>query len=464
MVRDKLLTWCREQDLVRPGDRIILAVSGGADSMAMLQFFASQAPAWDASLLCAHFHHGLRGQEADRDLAFVENACRKLGVAFTAGRADVAALAKQRGQSLELAARQARYDFLLSLDPAAKVATAHTASDNGETVLLNLLRGASLQGLAGIPPKRGRIIRPMLCLSREEILDYLRQTGTDFVEDATNQEDFCRRNRLRHHVMPLLQQENPAFLRQLTDRSLRLRQDAAYLDRQAAGALEACLDGEALDLGRLKVQDPAISSRVLLLWLRRGGCREAALCHVEALERLASSGSPSAKAVLPGGLTAAREYGRLTLSAVPAGTAGLKDAASPAGSAHRQEPLSPTALPLPGQLRLGPWRVEALPVKKLAKPENSPYSFCLSYDIIGQINLLRSRQPGDRLRRAGGSKALSRLLIDAKIPRALRDSLPVLVSGGRVIAAAGIGADPGFLARQGQPAWKILIDREDESV
>ena len=445
-MRDKLLAWCQSMDLVKPGDSLILAVSGGADSMAMLHFFSALASQWHLKLTCAHFNHHLRGEESDRDQAFVAEQCHLWHIPFVHDGANVNAIAREKGLSLEQAAREARYTFLSSVGAGSKIATAHTATDNTETVLLNLVRGASLQGLCGIPPKRGNLIRPMLCVTRQEILAYLEQEHVSFVEDSTNGDDFCRRNRLRHHVLPALLQENPALQEQLVLRSLLLRQDAEYLRQLAGAALDTCRTNRGIQVSKFLAQPPALHVRMIHQWLKEEGCQEVSMMHIQGVLGLLHSSKPAAQYRLPGLRTIAREYDVLIFQP--------QESPSICGS---------QLLRLPGETRLpGPcYTVKAQLIKNLKAVENTPYSFALKYDMIEQINLLRSRLAGDVLHRKGGSKPVKKLWIDAKIPQRLRSALPVLVIGDTVAAAAGIGADPRYLAQPGQKAWQITIQRED---
>ena len=204
-MRAEVLSWCRREGLIAAGDRVLCAVSGGADSMAMLWCLHSLREELSISVCAVHFNHRLRGAESDRDEAFVRAFCAEHGIELTVGTAAVDAYT---ASGVEETARRLRYAFFETL-PCDKLATAHTADDNAETVLLHLLRGAGLRGLCGIPPRRGRYIRPLLCVTRGQITDYLRQEGIMWVEDSSNAADDCRRNRLRHQVMPLLKLEMP---------------------------------------------------------------------------------------------------------------------------------------------------------------------------------------------------------------------------------------------------------------
>ena len=192
-------------DAIAHGARVLCAVSGGVDSMYLLYRMAELAAQRGFVVGCAHFNHGLRGAESDRDEAFVRAQCEKLGVPFYAGRGDVTSV---RGMGTEAAARELRYAFLTQC--AAEhgydwIATAHTADDNAETLLLNLARGCGLRGLTGIPPQRGKYLRPMLDTTRAQAEAYLTAHAIPHVEDSTNASDAYARNRVRHHAVPALE-------------------------------------------------------------------------------------------------------------------------------------------------------------------------------------------------------------------------------------------------------------------
>ena len=205
----KLLDFIRHYHMLSPGDSVICAVSGGRDSMALLHLMLELQDALSVTVSAAHFNHQLRGEESRRDAEFVRQHCKRLGIPVFRGQGDVAAYAKTHGLGTEAAARTLRYEFLASLSPGAKIATAHNAQDNLETMLMHLLRGCSLHGLSGIPPVRGRIIRPLLTYPPEELSDYLTKNHIPHVEDSTNALDDAARNVLRHQVLPVLKQLNP---------------------------------------------------------------------------------------------------------------------------------------------------------------------------------------------------------------------------------------------------------------
>ena len=208
---DKALSAVEKYNMLSPGAAVIAAVSGGADSMAMLLFLMKISERYSLSLTVAHVNHGLRGEEARRDEEYVRSFCEKNSLRFEVLHADVATLAKQSGETCEECGRRVRYEFFESIDKNAKIATAHTASDNAETMLFNLARGSSLKGLCGIPPVRGNIIRPLIFCTREDIEVFCRENSLDFVTDSTNLTLDYSRNKIRHIAVPALKEINSAF-------------------------------------------------------------------------------------------------------------------------------------------------------------------------------------------------------------------------------------------------------------
>ena len=225
---NKLLSLIRQYDMVQPGDTVVCAVSGGADSTAMLFAMYLLREKLGITLEAAHFNHHLRGEESDRDEAFVRALCDRYDIPLHVGGGQVTAGAK----GLEAAAREARYAFLTGL--RGKIATAHTADDNAETVLMHIVRGTGLQGLGAICPLRGNLIRPMLLVTRAQVLSFLEEYHISYVTDSSNAADQFLRNRLRHHVMPLLAAENPRLAENLSEMALRLRRDEEVLSAMAA--------------------------------------------------------------------------------------------------------------------------------------------------------------------------------------------------------------------------------------
>ena len=250
------------------GSRILCAVSGGADSMCLLHWLNELREAYGFALFAAHFEHGLRGEESLRDAEFTAEQCRRLGISCSVGHGNVSAYAEQQHLGTEDAARTLRYRFLeetadrLNCD---RIATAHNLNDNAETVLMNLCRGAGTRGLAGIPPVRGRLIRPLLQTSREEIEEYLTQHSIPHIEDSSNGTDSYTRNRIRHQMIPLLIRENPSFLKAIGRTTEILREDDACLCREAEVFLHTYENNGTIPAKHLMELEPAVAVRVIRL-------------------------------------------------------------------------------------------------------------------------------------------------------------------------------------------------------
>ena len=390
---NSVLSCLRSYGMVQPGDKVICAVSGGADSMALLWCMYLLREKLSISLEAAHFNHGLRGGESDEEEAFVRRFCDRFDIPLHVGRGQV-----QPGKKgLEAAARDARYGFFQTLE--GKVATAHTADDNAETVLLHLVRGTGLKGLGGISPVRGKYIRPMLNVTRCQVLAFLEEYCISHVEDSSNSTDAFLRNRLRHDVLPLLQRENPRIAENLSAMAQRLR-----LDEQLLG----CEVGDVLEIATLLQQPEALQNRTAAQFLVRCGVKEPDSSHIALVRALASSDKPSARADLPGGVTVVRRYGTLQ-------------------RLERRELPQSVAL-CPGQsVRFGDMTVMCLP----ASPDD-PQAVC----PVGEMTV-RSRESGDVIRLSGGSKSLKKLFIDRKIPADRRGFVPVVVDSVGVLAVGG---------------------------
>lgn len=246
------------------------AFSGGADSTALLLCLWQLRDTLGIDLRAVHVHHGIRGAEADRDAAFCEAFCRQHDIPFQLCSVDAPAYAKAQRLSLETAARILRYDALMTAAPEGDIATAHHAGDNAETMLFHLMRGTGLSGLRGIPPRSGRIIRPLLSAEKPEILAFLREHHQDYVEDSTNADSFSTRNRIRGGIMPLMEAENPSYLRAMTQTAEILREDEALLSALAEQAYAECADADGAVRGLSAYQRP-VRMRVYMNMLRNTG-------------------------------------------------------------------------------------------------------------------------------------------------------------------------------------------------
>ncbi len=436
----KIHQYIREQQLLSPGDDVTVALSGGADSVALLWVLRTLAPELGITLRAAHFHHGLRGAEADRDADFCARLCADWEIPFSLGRGDVIGRAAKTGESLEEAARVLRYAYLRSVTPG-KLATAHNADDNAETILLHLLRGTGLRGLGGIPPQRENVIRPLLFCTRAEIEALLDRESLPHVEDGTNAKDDCLRNRIRHRVLPLLRAENPNLSRTMGRTAALLRAEEDFLSRLARTAGAECRREGGWSCTGLLALDPVLRRRVLLSILTGLGLEDPSLVYVEAVEGLLTAG-PSASVSLPGGWIARRTYDLLAC---------VQDAPLPV--------LEDQALLVPGRTPLpeGLGSIVCSVTKNLKICKKNLNTFALKYDMIATLELrVRGRRPGDRLTLSGGTKTLKALMIDRKLPARMRGAVPVITAGGTPIAVFGIGVDPAWIAKDGEEALLIV--------
>ncbi len=387
------------EKLVPEARVLLLAVSGGGDSVALLRLLAGSSHHLNVTSHVAHFDHALRPGSAD-DAAFVRELAERLGLPCHSAHTEVARVAEQRGWNLEDAARRLRYDFLTRTAKrvgADAVVTAHTQDDQAETVLLQLLRGAAF--LSGIPPRRGKIVRPLLGVSRIELRDFLKELGQPCRDDPTNADTRRTRAWLRHEVLPLLRGRYP----NLADNLAGLAELQQGQRDALRGQAEELLSNRSLDLARLRRQPPAVQRTALAELLRRAGVAPDR-GHLEAVRAQLGRTEPT-RVSLPGDKTAILAYGSLNVADTTLQPDGLS---------------AVLAETLPGELEAA----ALLPFGPL---------------------YYRRRAPGDRIRLGGGSKKVSDLLIDRKVPRAERDALSVLatqpVGPSEVLWIEGVAAD-----------------------
>lgn len=453
----KVLSLSMEYDMLPRGGRVLCAVSGGADSMCLLHLLGELAKPGGFTIAAAHFHHHLRGAESDRDAAFVAKWCAARDILFVMGEGDVNAQAQSRGLGVEETARQLRYDFLRQSAEAldcTRIATAHNADDNLETLLLHLVRGAGLHGLSGIPPRRDGIVRPLLACSRAEVLSYLAEHGIPHVEDSSNSDEAYARNRLRHQVVPVLRDLNPRLSEGVTATMALLRADNDYLNAQAAlvcANARWAEDDLVIEARLIAELPPAIAPRAVrrLLEMLGDGNTNCSSAHLNAVVELARGSDPSAVVFLPGGKLAQRVYRELLLTR----------------SSDPMPPFLPAPLVLDGETLLEgtPWRVRCRSLPCPDESERLPGAVYLDRDKVDGVLLLRPRQTGDEiaLPRRGGTKTLKKLFIDEKVPRREREHIPVLADRAGVAAVAGFGADQRRLAQTGGRAYELLFWKKE---
>jgi len=433
-----------------PADTTVLcALSGGADSVCLLSLLRQCS---QIRLAAAHVNHGIRGEEADRDEAFCRTLCEQNGIPFYSAKYDVPALALASGHSLEEEARNVRYAYLASvcksLGDHTVIATAHHANDNAETVLFHLIRGTGLAGAAGIPAKRDlsgiTLIRPMLGISRAEILEYLHTEGIEYILDSTNQDDSYARNYLRLHIIPALTKVNPRAAEHIAESAQHMRQDLDFIECAVKDAMQHVSLEEkqaSCSAAYFSGLHPALQPRIAsAMYSHASGDAEASLTqqHFRAIIAIAKSDDPSAKTNLPAGITARREYERLII-----------------GKSTEQEPYYV-------QIREGETiRIPGFTIK--CKKTNIIYNNLNTFTVdclkIHGILSIRPRRIGDRIRPVGRTvtKTVKKAMIDLKIPREKRDTYPVIAAGDDVVAVYGIGCSADYAAECTENAVTIEI-------
>ncbi len=414
---ERPLEAARESGLVRAAEPLLVLLSGGGDSVCLLDV----ALRLGARVEALHVNYGLR-EGADADEAFCRELCERIGVPLTVERVELS----EEG-NLQERAREARY-ALAERRAERDYAAAHTASDQAETVLYRLAVSPGRRALLGIEPRRGRLVRPLLRVTREETRAYCNARGLDWREDPSNADRRFARARVRHDLLEALRSLNPAAERTIAETALQLRDEAEVLDRAAGEALESLGGGPAVSLADLRAQPPALARLVLrgLVEAAEGGARPLSREEADAVLALGERGG-TRSLDLGRGLRAVAEYGTLRFTRDP-------DTAPP----------EPVELPVPGSTRFGDWEVEA----RLGGPGD----VSVSARELGAAVVVRPWREGDRMRPVGldGTKTLQDLFTDRKVPRALRRTLPVVEAGGRIVWVAGVALDERFTAREEQ--------------
>lgn len=438
-------------NMLSRGETVVAAVSGGVDSTVMLHALLKLKEEFSLNIIVAHLNHNLRGRESQRDFRFVKKLSGGLGLAFegkTLAKGELDA-----GLSLQEAAREKRYAFLreaAKAHGAKKIALGHNLDDQAETVLMRFLKGTSLSGLAGIPPVREGLIRPLIEVNRAEIELYAKEQGLKLVLDSSNLTDKYLRNKLRLRLIPLLKKEyNPNITGSLSRTASILSADDDFLEIEAQRAFDGARVkrwGGAVEFDRKKLTEShqALISRIFLIALRPFAVHDVSSLHVKSFHELVMGGRPNARVCLPEGVVILREYDRVFISAEPT-----------------QEALGfDMPLDVPGVTEIkGAGSLRASLLRKLpAAFKDKKDTAFFDFGLIEAAGPLRARRmrPGDRLVPLGmkGHKKLKDIFMDAKIPLALRRIIPVITAGEAVIWAAGVRQSEDFKVRGG--AGKVL--------
>lgn len=409
-MEEKVLSAVKRFSLLSRGERVTVALSGGADSVSLLFALLRLQKKLDITVSAAHFNHMIRGAEAERDEAFARGLCKRLGVPFISGRGDVPKYAAENRISEETAARELRYAFLEKTD--GLVATAHTASDNFETVLFNLTRGAALGGLCGIPPKRGKFIRPLLFCTREDVEQYCRENRLDFITDSTNLSDDYTRNNIRHNVIPVLKKINPSAETAVMRTVLSLSETNDFITGIADKFLSDNIKGGALRVASLP--DPAAAKAAIRRFTEIRAGFQPDNAHTDALYNIAQNGGRTS---LPRNFEGICKNGVLKIEE--------KDSENTVKYRFKVKTER---------------RINDLFTKN-EKVNNLLLKNSIACDKIIGKSVLRTRQPGDSIRLAGRgcTKTLKKLFCELAVPEDMRAYIPVIADDKGVIWIYGVG-------------------------
>ncbi len=453
--------------LLAPGDTVLVGVSGGPDSIALLHVLHEIGPSLRLSLAVAHVEHGIRGRESREDAEFVRAVAAGLSLPFHLARLDLAPPGGRRpAGNAEALAREARYRFFAEVAAGrgiGKVAVGHNRDDQVETMLMWLLRGCGPEGLQGMPAARplapnaagagdALLIRPFLEVSRSRILAFLESRGLAFREDRTNRDTRHLRNWIRRTLMPDLRGRMDGGMEQRLARlGGMLRSDHLFLERQLAGAYPHVARGEVLDRGAFLALDPELRSRMVRFWLRRGlgTLRRVGFAHVDAILKVLAGSRPHGRVSLPGSWTAVREYDSLRLVRAT-------------GASPRRD--YSYALPLEGDLPVPEAGVRVMSwCSDSREPPAGPFEAAFDLSRLrrrGGPLRLRNARPGDRLRPLGmaGHKKLKDLFIEKKVARSRRRTLPLLLAGEEIVWVPGCArSDFARVESHTRAVWRVKV-------
>lgn len=427
---DKIKDTIEKYRMVNHGDKVLLAVSGGPDSVCMAHVLCKIAPEYGLDLHFVYFDHGIR-EATHKEMEFVKNMAREQGYGFTSGKADVPGYAKLEGISIEEAARKLRYKFLEEVagsEGCDKIALGHTASDQVETLIFRLARGTGLRGLTLIPPKRDRYIRPLIEVTREQVLEYLRQENIPYMLDHSNYSLEYTRNFIRHRIVPLLREINPRIetsvlrLREIAEREVaermrRVRELWTQLIEEGKHGLFVKLEpfSELHDAIKCWIIEEAIIKV-------KGGLGKIGKLHIEQVLRFINSGKTGNRIELPG-LYIINYYNKVLI------TPRLPEEVIP----------SPVELPVEGEATWGNYKFVTRIFSRKGELMFSPYIAYFDMSEIDPPLMIRARQPGDRMRIFGKGywKKLQDIFVDLKVPRYVRDLVPLVCDKNHILWVVG---------------------------
>ena len=434
--------------MLSPGDVIVAGVSGGSDSMALLFALCDLRELYpDIDVIVSHVNHGLRGAESDEDAEYVREAAGRLNFSFECVRVDTEGFRKKRGLSLEDAARELRYDFfndILAKRSAQRIATAHTLNDQAETVIMRLIRGSGSQGLAGIRPSVGNIIRPLINVTKLEAREYLQSKGVSWREDSTNSSNEFLRNRIRNELIPLLESYNPAIEQVLSRVAAVCAAEADFISAEAERKFKELArvvdEGVLGDTEKLLREPPAIRFSVMRksILAVKGDLNSVSAKHLFSMDEVVRSGESSAEVNLPGGVVFHTGHGVFFFT-----------------REDEVREFPPTEIKNHGTHRVSRDLEVTIELTDDSSLWGAPDVGYFSPEKVGFPIALRSFSEGDRFVPLGmrGAKKLKDFFIDEKIPRFLRKKVPVFETRDGIIWVGGLRTDNRFKADRMKGPW-----------
>ncbi|MCR5636750.1 MAG: tRNA lysidine(34) synthetase TilS [Clostridiales bacterium] len=452
-IGDKIIYAINKYNMLKENRPVVIGVSGGADSMCLLHFLFKNAEMLKIRVIAAHLNHNIRGDEALRDESFVREYCEKNKIDFVSKSVDIPLLSKQLKLSTEEAGRNARYNFFneLAKDDGV-IATAHTASDNAETVLFNAVRGSGINGICGIKPKRDNIIRPLILLTREETEQYCAQNCVPYVIDSTNLDDSYTRNKIRHNIITRLTEINPAAVQNLSLLSQSAQEDNDYLDSQAEIMLDSCINNENKYIcEKLNLLPPCLKKRAIIIMARNSGAnltRTQIDIILKLIETLGAVDINDKLRFVSDGKTCIIEEKAVTNADDKDNDWQIKLKGTTTFNKYNKNYEIITA---DNQL----FRQNSINSKKL-------FNNAIRCDIIDDNILIRGRRPGDRFKKTGSgcTKSLKKLFNELKLSAEQRRNTVLIARGSEVLWIDGIGVSEA--ARTLDPYDSVYIIKTEE--
>ncbi len=431
-MENKILETIEKYSLLKNGESVIVALSGGADSVALLYALLGLGERLSLTIYACHINHLLRGDESFRDEMFVRELCEKNGVELFVRRCDIKKLAADRQIGSEECGRQIRYEYFNELSKSlnAKIATAHTATDSMETVIMNITRGSGIKGARGIPPKRGNIIRPLISVSRYDTESYCRRNGIPYVDDSSNSERIYTRNKIRLDVVPVLRELNPSVEQSFSRFSRNMYELDSFIDKISREAIASAeVSGGYSCEKLLSMPEPILSCAIEIICGKIGG--EPENIHIELIERAIKDGGSVS---LKNGIEAVVKQGIFRVY--------RKDNVYNGGNSSGFPLKIGETIIISGKKKVSAGLIGIDEYREKLKIDKSILQFSIDYDTITDAAVFRNRKSGDFMSPKGRNltKPLRKLMSEMKIPAEQRDSIVLLADGSNVIWAEGIGA------------------------